>query len=422
MGQWFSSGRGDTPDFCTQNPMKGYLKRAIEQIIYSANQGDIDFDFNHIRKLSDEQADSIMYEAPPVEGGTSRLLEEKTRFHQIERLSRDRTGYFIGKVVNDYRWSEIISHYFTPFVGCDFRLQVQESNDNNRAIFYVGGQKESLSIATRDDYAPYLKQIVLKKFLPILNSCPAMVIVSTSIITKKGSGHRNFIIIETESRGSNRKFNFYVYEPHGKLRKVTSQGAYMLGSIITEWTNRKHPDRNYTFEVFDTLLCPIGLQKQTGGRKTGYCTVFSLITAVTIILIWSQMYSNRNVIPLHVWGKCVEGIYMKLFTPAQLTLLMMGFAAASSTYIARKSNITASESSREPRYTRADRSSIDFTPTHDAETQRNFAKAYRKFIKSRGVSRVGNMPRAITKQHRAFIDPKRLKQLKKLRKRDRSSG
>jgi hypothetical protein len=365
---------------CKQEPMKEYIRKAIKIILHTANQSSIPFDFKGLQKLGDVEAAAMIEDK--IEGNKPRWQVEKHNFHEMERMSRYRTGIYLGDTITDYRWNEIVSHYFKPFSQCTFRIKVEERE--SKILFYESNHENAwyYSYGLQNRSEPGLKKKILNLYLPILNRCPSLVIASVGIETKSGGGHRNYIVIETEvDKNKVNRFNFYVYEPHGKLREVTSKAADLIGYVITEWANKKHPDRKYEYRVYDTLLCPVGLQSNAG-RGMGYCTVFSIISAVTVILIWAEMFKAKKVLPLWSWGNCIEKLYVDNFSSEQLSLLAVAFASATTKMVATKT--INSSSPLPPSYTGSDLTSLRYVPKHSKKEQVDFTSAYKKFLKYHG--------------------------------------
>ena len=310
---------------CEDEPIRTYLRDALRNIVYGANQSNL-ANFNELNKMSDREVSQIInnfYETKEVKVEESiKNFREMTHLSQIygRSIVREAMDYFLEQFPS-------CSAFFSIYTDSTYRVTY-----NNRDYIVP---LQSLHL---NDYE-FITESILGQLLPKLKLCPKIIIIDIFVnYINKLKGHSNYIIIETENNGGkNRTLNLYIYEPHGKAYDHTYQFALALTKIMKNALKTINPDFNYKFKIFNKTLCPIGIQS-IWPKDIGACATISMVTLIIIMQVWTQMYKKGEIYPIHKWGNCVEEFLQYYWTPYQIKLLFLGYITAFNNFFIQEKN------------------------------------------------------------------------------------
>jgi hypothetical protein len=295
----------------------------------------------------------------------------------------------------DYITNHIITHYLKPFENCNTKFELLDPSvlvsrnfyHDELAVSVVVDNFDKKLALSLENPSSELAEFILNKFLPILNKCPLLEIISVRISINEKEDHQTYLLIETEQiTSSKNRFNIYAYEPHGKVNRILSLFARYFGHILCNYLNEKNIHKAYRFRLYEHILCPIGLQTY-GGEN--YCFEYSLIVILTTILTWHELFSRSVIAPIYKWGQCIEKFYWSVLSRKQLLYFAMSFRASLVLFLSKQTEQGAVIPFPDEKH------NIDIS---DA-MQKNFSKMYNFFLEQKeGMLLPRKLSPALTKQ------------------------
>lgn len=318
MGGWFSSSTEESsPELCTQL-ICGYIQQVYEAILVSASgryNGDLFGDINEIVSIKPlphslqriplrTQRDIAAQESVQIKryhGVLSKFINRnqvaQANFFDVQQ-NLDTYGSNKDKV-----WDYILNVVFGNFGDeCEVSIALY----NKRGQPWISINESQIAPLNHSQ----TKNTLLKLISGPVRNCPIVVLAVGFQFEADNpeDWHQNFIIIEREDQI--KRFNLYNYEPHGNPYPIVNQFTTFLGQTLSD------AFKPYSYEVWENVLCPIGLQDFTRSVDIGYCHLFSIFVSLNIMMVYSLYLKNQRSKPppIYNWGGCIETFYVNLFS------------------------------------------------------------------------------------------------------------